>query len=471
MKVDVSFRRKNFREAADSGLLLWRENFVSFIPFFAIPLWVCAFSLRIFLPENLQYYSWLIVWLLKPLFDRLILHVVSIRFFERDAGLKRLCRGLVKNLWRGLIGDLLWRRFSPLRSAMMPIRVLEKNIKSRKANRERKGYLKNGGIDYCFLLTIWGIAVEIALLIGEILFVITMSEFLAKGLLSSIESFADIEIYIYAAWCFNFILVETIYVCMGFSLYINSRIAVEGWDIEILFRGFAEKLKNSGKTIAIIALLLVTCFMPVPAFADETPIASLQTILESPDFGGEKDSWGIKLKKPLEQMDMPNINTDFIEELRKIFAIILRFILIIIIAGLLVLLFYYLSKLRTKKPGKTKRSAASILQKKPIEDPKILLGKAIKFHERGETRLAWGYCTAAAIWSWPTYQGIVFPPNATESDCASLVISKANNNSQAHTFNKIIKHWVYFAYAGKLPPEGSFEEAINLCKNLGAGNG
>jgi hypothetical protein len=39
-------------------------------------------------------------------------------------------------------------------------------------------------------------------------------------------------------------LVETLYVCMGFSLYINSRIEVEGWDIEITFRSFAEKLRK-----------------------------------------------------------------------------------------------------------------------------------------------------------------------------------------------------------------------------------
>ena len=81
MKIDLNLKHTSSREAADSGLLLWRENFFYFIPLFAIPLWILAFSLRIFLPADFQYYSWLIIWLLKPLFGRLILHVISIRFF------------------------------------------------------------------------------------------------------------------------------------------------------------------------------------------------------------------------------------------------------------------------------------------------------------------------------------------------------------------------------------------------------
>ena len=140
------------REAADAGLLLWRENFVNFILFFAIPFWLCAFFTRL-LPGKILYFSYLILWWLKPLFDRIILHVISVRFFESGASLRRLCRGLGKSLWRGLLGDLLWRRFSPLRSAMMPVRMLEFAGNQRKKNRlipERKKNLKKGGIDYCF---------------------------------------------------------------------------------------------------------------------------------------------------------------------------------------------------------------------------------------------------------------------------------------------------------------------------------
>jgi hypothetical protein len=245
-------RSKDFREAADSGLLLWRENFIFFLPFFAFPFWVCAFALRL-LPGKEQYFSWLALWLLKPLFDRPILHVISIRFFENGASMERLFKGLGKTIFRGLPGDLLWRRFSPLRSAMIPVRVLEPAAKSEKENygfgkrllAERKKLLKKGGLGYCLFLSVWGASLEIVLLAGEILFFITMAELMRKGFISSFaSSLQDAEIYIFAAWCFNYMLVETLYVCMGFSLYINSRIEVEGWDIEITFRNLAEKLRK-----------------------------------------------------------------------------------------------------------------------------------------------------------------------------------------------------------------------------------
>jgi len=241
---DVSLRKMDSREAADTGLLIWRKNFVFFLPFFAIPFWMCAFLLRL-LPEKMLYLSWLILWLLKPFFDRSVLHIISVRFFESNAGMKRLVKGLGKSLWRGLLGDLLWRRFSPLRSAMMPFRVLEPQNKPGRETEKRKELLKFGGLKYCFFLTLWGISLEAALLTGEYLFFGMLSELFSIGNFQfSLEFFRNAEIYFFAIWCFNYMLVETLYVCMGFSLYINSRINVEGWDMEIMFRNFAIKARK-----------------------------------------------------------------------------------------------------------------------------------------------------------------------------------------------------------------------------------
>jgi hypothetical protein len=480
LPFDGTLKRKDTREAADSGILLWRQNFFIFLPFFAIPLWIFAFTLRL-LPGNLQYFSWLIVWWLKPLFDRIILHIISIRFFERDAKTKRLCQGLFKTLIRGLPGDLLWRRFSLLRSSLLPVRVLERNIKSADAFNNRKKSLLTGGINYCFLLTIWGFAVEIALLYGNFLFLVSINQLILNGMIFW-DNFLDIEIYFYALWCFNYMLVETIYVCMGFSLYINSRVEVEGWDIEITFRNIAEKLKNKGKYAVLIIMLFCFLFSPVNIFAsdyqtaDNVPLDTLKIVLDSPDFGGEKDTWGIRFKNPAQQRNVQNINTDALNRLRQIFAYILWFILISAFAGLLIFLFIYYRKTMIKKTVKTNIPAVKLPLGIQADNSVSMIKKALNFHEQGEIRLAWGYCTAAAIQSWAIYNGITFPPDATETDCANAVIKKTDNNSSANDslaekFKKLIEHWVYLAYAGRLPPAGSFEEAIVLCETIGVKNG
>jgi hypothetical protein len=475
---ELALGREDFREAADTGLLLWRKNFFSFLPFFAIPFWICAFALRL-IPGLASYWPWLIIWLLKPLFDRPILHIISVRFFEKDANFKRLRQGLWRSLCRGLPGDLLWRRFSSLRSAMMPVRVLEQNHKSGRRFSQRKELLKKGGVSYCFLLTLWGIAVEAALFIGVLIFLAIISELIMEGNASSILQYLqNNEVYLYAIYCFNYMLVEPVYVCMGFCLYINSRIRVEGWDIEIIFRNFAKKLKDKSKNGVMVVLFMLFLFLPLKTFADagesykasgDVPLEKLQAIFDSSDFGSEKETWGIRLKKPLEKRDVPSLKGNM-ERLKEAFALTLRFFLAALIAALVVLLLFYLRKFRRDRGGGVNRPYIKLLHKTHEENPELLLEKALSFHEQGDTRLAWGYCTAAAILSWPFYRGVNFPPNATESDCAGLVSSSCNTE-EAQIFGKLIKNWVYLAYAERFPPEGSFEEAVAFCKSLRAANG
>jgi len=481
----VNIRRKNFQEAADSGLLLWRENFVYFLPLYTIPLWICAFASRFFLPEKFQMFSWLIIWYFKPFFDRIIVHIISIRFFERDAGFKRLFKGLWKTLFRGLAGDLLWRRFSPLRSAMMPVRVLEKNLKSGKSTLMRKKHLKNGGMDYGFLLSIWGLCLEFALLLGEFIFFNAINELMLNGNIDTFD-FPVIEIYLFAAWCFNLMIIETIYVCMGFSLYINSRIAVEGWDLELIFKDFAEKFRDNIKTAAVIILLAASLFLPSFSYSEELkgdyPYEELQKILEDPDFGGKKDSWGIRLKNELDRDDDSKINYDklwaLLKKLREFFASGLRVILVCIIVVLIIVLIIYTRKIKFRKTEKYDVPSVNTLKTKIMEDPKTLLDKAINYNAQGNIRLAWGYCIAAAIQSWQLYRGIVFPSDATETDCSKIINMKAADASsnmcspnEACVFDKVIKNWIYFAYAGRLPSDENFTEAVEFCVSIRNKNG
>jgi hypothetical protein len=151
---------------------------------------------------------------------------------------QELFHGLWDTIRRGLAGDLLWRRFSPGRPANQPLRVLERL--DTKQFRQRKKALAEGGLNSCFLISIMGLAAECLLLAGEIVFGIMMINIISPAAISGIrENLISIEIFIFAAFCFNCILAESLYVCMGFGLYVNSRIELEGWDLELLFRKLA----------------------------------------------------------------------------------------------------------------------------------------------------------------------------------------------------------------------------------------
>lgn len=272
----LALRKRSAWEAADAGLLLWKRNLGYFIPFFAIPFWICAFALRLSPALVLGGYdtfydalsgdsvfggiggflfgglplagSWLILWWLSPLFDRFILHVAAKRFFDPNVSFSALFRGLGRNLGRGLVGDLLWRRLSPWRAAMLPLRLLEWESRgNRRRIRKRKQVLTGGGLHFCIFLSSWCFILQWILLAGEVLFILMISVmFFNLHLASFGDFFAGKGLYFYTGWCVNFLVVESVYVCMSFGLYLNSRVEVEGWDIELLFRNFAARRTGTG---------------------------------------------------------------------------------------------------------------------------------------------------------------------------------------------------------------------------------
>ena len=195
-------RSRSVWEAADSGILLWRSNFIHFIPFFALPVWVVACGLRL-IPADFRYLSYIALWWLKPFFDRFVLHVVSVRFFGNPA--PQRFRELCREFCRGLLGDLLWRRFSPYRAARMPIRVLER-IGGKQFN-ERKKALALGGLNFCSLISFLSFALEAVLLLSEMVFVVMITQIFFPSAFTYIRNIPEtVEVFIFAAFCFNYIL-------------------------------------------------------------------------------------------------------------------------------------------------------------------------------------------------------------------------------------------------------------------------
>jgi hypothetical protein len=234
----LTLRRKSVWEGADAGLLLWGPNIPALFLFFGLPL--CAAAGAVWFAPDTPY-TYIMLWWLKPLFDRLILHVIGVRFFEPRKTLPGLLAGLHRSLGRGLPGDLLWRRFSPRRSAFMPIRVLE-GLKGARFTR-RKRALGKGGLGFGLIITLVCFALEAVLLIGEVMCFFMLAKMarpdyfdtLSRRFFEGLDAAGSAGI-IFGAYTCNFFLIESLYVCMGFALYLNSRIEVEGWDIELLFR-------------------------------------------------------------------------------------------------------------------------------------------------------------------------------------------------------------------------------------------
>ena len=510
----LHLRRRSVWEAADSGILLWRDSFVYLIPFFAIPFWITAFCILFFTGENI-FITCLVLWWLKPLFDRFILQVISKRFFRsgelrKESSLRFYGNGFWRIMHKGLLGDLLWRRFSPGRGARMPIRTLEQvDIRQYKL---RKKALAAGGLNFCFLLSILGLFLEGMLLLGEIMFGVLTLQLISPDALDFLWEFSEITgMLIFAAYCFNYIIVENLYVCMCFGLYINSRVEVEGWDLQLLFHKFAGSkqkkqtplINNSSQTIKkILAAGLFIGLLAGPvsrnAHADEIYIdmtqtefsentetmeyfppdfpspgaeqmATLENILTSGDFGYVREGWGIRLKQELEPLEPREMDRrPWMDIIQQIFGYLLRFIAAIFIVFILGLIIYLIRKfwpgfLRTKA---TNRSGFLSGREGKTGNAEDYFLRAEKHYRQGHLRDAWAACLSGYISAYWQYHSITFPSDATEYGCLALLRKKLPD--EADRFNELISDWIPFAYGGRYPGQGALAKAIESGRSIRA---
>ncbi|MCL1817798.1 MAG: hypothetical protein FWG35_02625, partial [Spirochaetaceae bacterium] len=476
-------RRRGGWEACDSGLLLWRQNFLPIFLFCALPLAAAAIILRLSpLPIHV---SGAVLWWLKPLWDRFSLHVIAIRFFQPDSTARRLFAGLGKGLLRALPGDLVWRRFSPWRAARMPVRILE--ILKGKSYRQRISFLKEGGLDFGFFLQIFCMFLEFIVLAGEIFFILIMLRFWSEEAAPGWEEFVtDYEVFVFCLLCFNMVLVESLFTAMGFGLYINSRVAREGWDIQFLLAGaaraarrgrdlFASRMQGAAKILAVC--VFISALLPHGIFAEELspresfPREALNEVYSSPDFGGEEETWDIRFRRKEEEKntDTPSMDFSFLRDnfagMRELFGKTLRVVLGVLIAAVAGFTIFWLSRARKRKRGSGGDTASTrgVFRETP-EDLDALLEKAGVLYARGDSRGAWAACLRAARAAYTASRGLVFPAEATEYNCLSLV--RRAGGDATGGFARLVSGWVQAAYAGRLPPAAAFEEAVGFCRSV-----
>ena len=496
----LHLRRRSVWEAADSGILLWRKCFPYFIPLFAIPLYITAFIIW-FLSGGNIFLSCLILWWLKPFFDRSVLHIVSRKFFGTEAlgagsnfydtpgsgdpeSLSLICKGLFKTLFTGLIGDLLWRRFSPARGSRMPIRILE--APGRRQYKQRKVSLNQGGLNFCYLISILGLCIEALLLVSQIFF----GYFFLMFILPFMEYYlwGSINIIIYAAFCLNYFLAESLYVCMGFGIYINSRVEVEGWDLQLQFQKFSSSKKTSihRNLIIFISIFLLLFMISPPAFADteldpdlssyfpmDFPLPGreemeiLESVFSSDDFGRIEERWAIQPR-----YNEPIFNTSYdsepwMDNLQLFIGHLLRigsFAIIIGLASLLIFLAIRRAPSLSLFQKKKKHSSTISIAPKNMS-AEFLFDRAEENFKAGNEREAWAFCLAAYIEAYRQYYSIELPAEETEYGCLEMLLKHLPQ--EAESFDEFLKCWIPLAYGNTGPKEGSFEKLLLSGRSLG----
>lgn len=222
-------------EAVDLGFKLvhvfWRSLFLSWVAL-SLPVFILCLIL---LPG--QEYLATVMWWLKPLFERSQLYVLGNGIFGKQQTFGQAVRAFPTYALRQIIPALTWRRLSPTRSFDLPVSQLEYLNGARRAARLQVLHASHSGV--AGWLTVILVHVESILLLAVL-----------TGIAMMVPATVELgwyEIVTEHVWLFNlvyflvFSLVAPFYIACGFALYLNRRIELEGWDIELGFRQIAEQ--------------------------------------------------------------------------------------------------------------------------------------------------------------------------------------------------------------------------------------
>ena len=486
-KLAVALRPRSGFEAIDIGIrLAQRCARPLFVANLVLVMSICAIAHLIFgVWLDQPDIGLMIVWWLKPLYDRLALHVLSRGVFDATPSAREALRAL-PSLVRGsgLFRALTLQRFDSQRALRLPVAQLE-GLRGKPARARRKllsGRVSGSGIAllFCFLhfelLLWWGIPMLISLVIpGDI-------GFIPPPLVKFYDPFAHPAPWASAVWYLGYGLVvavlEPFYLAGGFGLYLKRRTDLEAWDVEL-------QLRRLG-TPAVIALgaaiaIWATTFAPAPARADDGVArreaaaqkapAAIKEVLARPEFGHEEKVHRLRWKKnEAEKKADPSKAPSWLKSLFEILAGFGRWLAAAwrvaawVALGLFaaLLIWFLLRQIRliqaARRPPPPPVEVAG-LDSRPESLPDDIEAVAEPLIANGRLREALALLYRGALSRLAHDARIPFERGDTEGDCL-LRVTRAGLPARAF-FAELTRNWQAVAYARRMLEN---DEAAALCR-------
>jgi hypothetical protein len=290
-KISVTLRPRSHWESLDLGVAMvqrWKWPVYRLWILITLPVLVAlhlglfSWQLPMQLPGlTLQFpLSLLVFWWLKPLFDRSLLMLAGGLLFDEPCSIWHVLRQWPRFLLRDGLGDLLLYRLNPARSFSLPVSQLENLSGYARVKRNRVlGYKTR-------TVAIW--LTQIAVLFETVLVIMIWAGFFLLLPETYSVRFSDwlishpqlSSLFLAISYYVAVSIIEPIYVCCGFSLYINRRTLLEAWDIQLAFVRMASRLARAGSHTmlslagGLLAVMLgvgAVMTLPSPVWANGTP--------------------------------------------------------------------------------------------------------------------------------------------------------------------------------------------------------
>ncbi len=427
----------------------------------------------------------LLIWWLKPAFDRIPLFILSRAAFGDTPDIRQTLKGVLP-LWRkSLLLDLTLGRVNMARSFNMPVRDLE-GLRG-KARRLRLKVLQKQTRSGAVWLTLVCINLEMVLNFALLaLLVLLLPQTLQGDFFTRLfapDQSLWLQMMTYGIYLLVLTTMEPFYVGAGFALYLNRRTLLEGWDIEIAFRRIAERQQALNKVTPAAALLMIGLIIggmlggAEPSLAAETAVlpAPIKTpvmpesperlkkqitqVLQQPEFQTDKIEKQWKYVGKKSQKKQPKADSDWVKFLAGIVPGLARFtegLLWLLLASVIVWLYlkreHWLGWFAPKGTATPFTPAQSLfgLDLMPESLPKNLSEEAWKLWQANQPRAALSLLYRGALARWMMRDKIVLGANATEGDCIRLFRATAPTETGDY-FYQLTQAWLTTAYAQRQP--------------------
>lgn len=462
-RLTAELRPRNPWEAIDLGIQMARHRYWKLWFLW----WLSALPVTLVLGLALQDYPQYLgtaVWWFKPLFEPVLVLWLSRALFGEDLSFPTLRRDWWKVTRPRLLANLAWRRFSPNRSLLMPITLLEQPGNA--DWRARSGVFTrqfSGGawwtlvaVHFEAVLTI-GLVLGIAMLVPQPL----LPDWQFQDWLSEQNTLMSWAWSITAVLAMS--LIAPFYVGGGFALYLARRTSLEGWDIELRFRQLVRHLPGLVLPLACLAVLLVSSTDPAVAWAAadwrEEAASTIERVLQSEDFGRQETLTRWRLRTQDDQALPRSFQFD-LQGLATALEL-LGWIAVSILAGWVIFQAYrYRNHWRDRQPVVTgaKQHALVSNQPKHVDDPLPLdvQGAVRECLSRGDQRAALGLLYSASLQLVQHRCAVQLEDSFTERECLAAV--RGQCGEPEHRFlARLTRHWIRLAYASHPPGREQLE--------------
>jgi hypothetical protein len=506
--VQAVIRPRNPWEATDLGILLARRWWWPLTKLWLVvmlPVFVLTELLNQLVPTEGGWLGLLLLWWLKPLGEVLQLQWLSQALFGQQASVWQLLQ-VAPNAWkRQLPAALLWARLSRYRSLDAPVRQLE-GLSGGRA-RERFKLLHSDEIDPCTWLVLGGAHLE-AIIWGSVLLLANL--LVPEELSSSVGTWLNsgawlLQLLENSSYFVAMLLVAPFYVASGFALYVNRRIKLEGWDLELAFRRLVKRQQKPPATVLATLLLVMIgsvplipsadvyaadatvqaaeATAPVPVATAPVPVATVEqaqqtiaTVLDGEDFhelatqkvpvlfdGNLEDSWWYRLLKRWLAKDDGSPEFTWLAQL----SMWLEFLLwVLVILLVLLLAHHYRAWLKQwlLPASKTPQAAVPLQQR---QTPRTAVAASpLEQQVVAESRALWAQGEQEAALA-VLYRGVLhyagrhyrqhFSESSTEGEHLQSIRAVAAPEQGAY-FSRLQRHWLYLAYGKQAPPLNQLEQ-------------